>query len=93
MSLAEWGRKRIKDKIKQTVHEDSAAKHRVNRHWVTKKCRWSILIVAVSDQAALSGVLETLYEAHRTLLSVAMLKEQKQHPTHSERRSQCGLFV
>jgi len=31
------------------------------------------LVGLLSDQAALSGVLETLYEAHFTLLSVEML--------------------
>ena len=31
------------------------------------------LVGTVPDQAALSGILETLYEAHYTLLSVEML--------------------
>jgi hypothetical protein len=33
------------------------------------------LVGSVPDQAALSGVLETLYERHHTLLSVELLEE------------------
>jgi len=35
----------------------------------------SILIGKVNDQAALSEVLNTLYESHLTIISVNMLKE------------------
>jgi hypothetical protein len=35
------------------------------------------LVGSVVDQAALSGVLETLYESHLTLLSVEMLEVEK----------------
>ena len=34
----------------------------------------SVLIGQISDQAALSGVLNTLYENHITIISVNMLK-------------------
>jgi hypothetical protein len=35
------------------------------------------LVGQVCDQAELSGVLETLYESHLTLLSVEMLESEK----------------
>ena len=37
----------------------------------------STLVGSVPDQAALSGVLETLYNMHLTLLSVEMLEGEK----------------
>lgn len=36
----------------------------------------SVLIGQINDQAALSGVLNTLYENHMTIISVNMLKQK-----------------
>ena len=37
----------------------------------------SMLIGRITDQAALSGILYTLYELHLTILSVSMLSDKK----------------
>ncbi len=36
----------------------------------------SIIIGQINDQAALSGILNTLYESHLTIISVNMLKDK-----------------
>lgn len=36
----------------------------------------SVLIGQIDDQTALSGILNTLYEFHMTILSVNMMKEE-----------------
>ncbi len=39
----------------------------------------SILVGQINDQAALSGILNALYEAHLTIVSVYMLKDKTEH--------------
>jgi hypothetical protein len=36
----------------------------------------SVLVGQINDQAALSGVLNTLYESHLTIISLNMLKDE-----------------
>jgi hypothetical protein len=45
--------------------------------WIRKDCGFgSILVGHMTDQAALSGVLNTLYELHLPLLSVENMDEE-----------------
>ena len=47
-------------------------------HWDNRQI--TTLVGEMIDQAALSGVLNTLYEAHLTLLSVEFLKNNEYTP-------------
>ena len=67
-----------KIKVLGDLHETYTEKLgglQINVEWITDKETVSILVGQINDQAALSGILNTLYDMHYTILSVNIMKD------------------